>query len=307
MVDRWPSWGLDPRGPSMWPDHYQGGLAARFLKNRRLPGRRQPLRPLPIELLRYGFFDGLARGMLDLYEVVAASHLESSVDVLALDRPRPVSAPRIGPVSTGVDGLGTVGPLLWSGNDPLLLTAGHVFPGPTSLVGDAGAVAIVRRNLFRKNRVVGQATLRSCVQPSTSGGYDYALVADVDDSAVGASVVSDVVGPPHVPANRNVKIFRGRGRTRQGYVSDTALDLVRGRSIGATDWCRCWLVVGRDGVAAQEGDSGASVVLDDGALLGHVVAVLGWPMGAREMCLVQDAWSVLQHARRGLGPDLRFL
>ena len=155
-------------------------------------------------------------------------------------------------------------------------------------------------------RDAGSASVDFSVEPVYGGqGYDYAMAST---ALIGLRIdaLEDVVGPPHVPINRECTIRRGKGPSRQGYVTDTVLDLMRGRTVKDTEWARCWLVAGRSGFAAEEGDSGSAVVLDDGVLLGHLVAVTGWPFGRQEMCFVQDAWSVLQHAHREFCPCLRF-
>lgn len=226
------------------------------------------------------------------------------VELIFLPPPRPVAAFRIGPESSGPHALGTVGPrLVCDERGPLVLTAGHVFPG--LYPGQQAEARIFGPGLMRL-REIGSARVEYVTESvGPEPGFDYALAAS-SVSALHVAAVDRTVGPPHVPTERQCTIRRGKGASRPGFVTDTVLDLVRGRDVAGTSWARCWLVTGRGGFAAEEGDSGSAVVLDDGALLGHLVAVTGWPFGRPEMGLVQDAWSVLQHAHYAFCPCLRF-
>lgn len=229
---------------------------------------------------------------------------DTTVEVLLVPPPESVArkaAARIGSASAGSDSLGTVGPPLTCHAHPaehgrLIMTAGHVFRSEQVSAAVGLPARIFKRRLLGL-RQVGTAQVRWSLEPDEEAGYDYAIASLSPPFSVPVDIDS-AVGPPHVPINRNAHIRRGRGPSRQGYVTDTVLDLVRGRGdIDGRQWCRCWLVTGRGGVAAERGDSGSAVVLDDGMLLGHVVAATGWGFSQQEMCLVQDSWSVLDDAR----------
>lgn len=270
---------------------------------RRWDPRRRPIESLPWDLV--ASILSQQSWWHPLRELERLLPTQEGVELLFLPRPRPVAAFRIGPWASGRDALGTIGPrLVCDELGPLILTAGHVFPGLPP--GQQAEARVFEPGLWRL-RETGAAHVRFAIEPGgDDAGYDYALVSAPTTTSLSVSKVESTVGPPHVPVERQCTIHRGKGPRRPGFVTDTVLDITRGRSVGDTTWARCWLVTGRGGFAAEEGDSGSAVVLDDGVLLGHLVAVTGWPFGHPEMGLVQDAWSVLQHAHQHLCPCLRY-
>jgi hypothetical protein len=190
----------------------------------------------------------------------------------------------------------TIGFLLSIGQRAALTTAGH-------LVEDLPCAVFVRhRRWFRPDRLERIGSIQQANDPRRIAGVDIAVIELADDFVDRENGQAELAEVADVEELTETVLRGGKSFEQKGWILG-ALTLTR--ELDGRICKNCWNVVGVEDGFAQKGDSGGAVVLDNGKVLGHLVAALEVATkGMRRQCgVVQDVNTTLEYLASTYQPE----
>jgi hypothetical protein len=200
-----------------------------------------------------------------LEEMLSQAEVPDGVVAMLVEAPQELGAPGTLPL----DGMairgamrGTLGPRLEDHAQDFYLTAGHVTGPVGSLIERVRVRRLLRSTQYRP---FGTVLARCVPQPGGLPDYDVAVVAPYHQPVSSPCTIARL---NHVQTDA-VPVTLNGGVSGSGYGKiQGALKIYSDRA-GHVYWLNSWIMTPGD--IGMEGDSGGSVVLDDGSVLGILV------------------------------------